>query len=116
MGAPQVTVAAGAAHAMVFLESLDRFPRAAPNLILLAMNPPDAGGLAVLRYAKGHKKLSAIPVLVVMAAQDPGAIAEAYELRANCCIVKPAMLDQWDRAIELMCRFWLEFARLPDRF
>lgn len=115
MGGPQLTVAASAAHAMVFLESLARFPRATPNLILLGVNPADPAGMAVLRYTKSQAKLSSIPAVVISAARDREAVAEAYDLGANCCIVKSDTPDLWERSIDMMCRFWLEFARLPGR-
>ncbi len=51
-------------------EALDLAQREAPQLIILDINLPDAGGLSVLRSLKNVGTTAAIPVIMITSAPD----------------------------------------------
>ena len=60
-----------------------------PDLILLDLNLPRKNGYEVLDVIRHDPSLSAIPVVVMSTSQAEYDVARAYELHANCYVVKP---------------------------
>jgi two-component system, chemotaxis family, response regulator Rcp1 len=84
-----------------------------PDLILLDLNLPKRDGLEVLRDIKGDPELRAITIVVFTTSQHPSDINSAYELSANCYIVKPIELDHFYAAMRGIEEFWMSLASLP---
>lgn len=65
-------------------------PDQRPDLILLDLSLPDMPGQEVLRRLRADPRSRDIPVIVLTAAQDPGARLAAFAAGADDVIVKPA--------------------------
>ncbi|MFA0745554.1 MAG: hypothetical protein LASZOEIN_002365, partial [Candidatus Fervidibacter sp.] len=65
----------------------DKFPL--PSLVFLDLNLPRKSGLDVLAWVKEQPSLHRLPVVVLTATEDEGAIREALALGANHYIAKP---------------------------
>lgn len=85
-----------------------------PALILLDVNLPRKSGLEVLAEIKGNRLLSSIPVIVLSTSSRVADVQRAYELRANCYVVKPVDFAEFTDVVRSIDRFWLQVARLPE--
>ena len=100
--------------ALQFLNQQDQYedtPR--PDLILLDLGLPRKDGFEVLKEIKNDKKLKNIPVIIVTVSNDPEIINNAYKLQANCVIIKPLDIDDFNRCIKSMTDFWFNIVKLP---
>ncbi len=84
-----------------------------PDLILLDLGLPRKDGFEVLKEIKNDKKLKNIPVIIVTVSNDPEIINNAYKLQANCVIIKPLDIDDFNRCIKSMTDFWFNIVKLP---
>jgi two-component system, chemotaxis family, response regulator Rcp1 len=82
-----------------------------PDLILLDLYLPRKNGLEVLADLKGDPDLRLIPVVLLTSASDDRVFLAAYDLHANCCVVKPADQEQYARTVRHIEHFWLTVAR-----
>jgi two-component system, chemotaxis family, response regulator Rcp1 len=101
-------------EALAYLQKQGPFtdvPR--PDLILLDLNLPKLNGDEVLAYIKNDPDLRCIPVVVLTTSGTHRDIFEAYNLHANCYIIKPLGLDQFLAAVKAVEEFWLTVATLP---
>ncbi|GAB3092853.1 response regulator [Aestuariicella hydrocarbonica] len=77
-----------------------------PLLVMLDLNLPPSGGMAVLEHLKGHAQYKHIPVIIYTTSSSVQEIDEAYEIGADRFLVKP---DTFTEAIHLMqavCQEW----------
>jgi CheY-like chemotaxis protein len=81
-----------------------------PDLILLDLKLPRKNGHEVLEELKQDPDLRRIPVVVMTSCDTGPAIRGAYELHANCCVCKPADLDEFARVVRKIEQFWLQRA------
>jgi chemotaxis family two-component system response regulator Rcp1 len=86
---------------------------ALPDLILLDLNLPRLDGHEVLGFLKSTHPLRRIPVVVLTSSQAELDIRRAYQLHANCYLVKPRQLASFRTLIRSLSRFWLLTAVLP---
>ena len=84
-----------------------------PDLILLDLNLPRKSGREVLAEIKADRDLRSIPVVVLTSSKAEEDIAKTYNLHANCCVTKPADLDQFIRVVQSIESFWLTIVKLP---
>lgn len=106
-----VHIAESSAAALALLQS----PTAArPDLILLDLNLPHQGGLAVLTALKGNDHLRRIPVIVLSDSDQADDIFQSYVNHGNCYVVKSANLQQLAAIIQQIESFWLEIVTLPS--
>ncbi|MBV8819491.1 MAG: response regulator [Acidobacteriaceae bacterium] len=84
-----------------------------PDLVLLDINLPRKNGLEVLERVKANPELRAITVVVLTTSEAADDVNAAYELNANCYIVKPVNLDAFTMAIRGIEEFWMSLATLP---
>ena len=85
-----------------------------PDLILLDLNLPRKDGRELLAEVKANDDLKRIPVIVLSNSENERDIAQAYDLHANCYIVKPLNLNRLvlvAKAIE----DWLNVIKLPGK-
>jgi CheY-like chemotaxis protein len=84
-----------------------------PDLILLDLNLPRMDGRSFLGWIKAEPDLRRIPVIVLTSSDAPRDVLEAYELNANCYLVKPVLLEDFEHVLRSALAFWMGVARLP---
>ena len=77
-----------------------------PTVILLDLKLPKIGGLEVLGRMKSHPTSSVIPVVVMTASDDDGAVQAAYGRGANSYIVKPVNFDEFLDVVDQIHTYW----------
>ena len=107
-------VATDAVEAMAMLrqDGPDR-PCLRPDLVLLDLNLPGKDGREVLAEIKGDPELCDIPVVVLTSSGDEQDVTRAYDLRANCYLVKPAGYPQFLEMVRRVESFWRGVVRPP---
>jgi chemotaxis family two-component system response regulator Rcp1 len=102
-------------EALDFLRRAGPFAEAPrPDLILLDLNLPRKDGRAVLAEIKADPSLRTIPVVVLTTSRDEADVLAAYDLHANCYVVKPVDLEQFIVIVRLIEGFWFEIVHLPS--
>ncbi len=86
-----------------------------PHMIILDLNLPRKNGWEVLSELKSNELWKAIPIVVRSNSDAPNDIARAYELHANCYMVKEGSFERSANAFGLLISFWKEYAVLPAR-
>lgn len=86
----------------------------AVNLVLLDLNLPGKSGFELLGEIKRDAKLKHIPVIVLTTSFMEADVKKAYDAHANCYIVKPIDLVEFERVSKAIENFWLTVARLPE--
>jgi two-component system, chemotaxis family, response regulator Rcp1 len=86
-----------------------------PDLVILDLNLPKRGGLAVLSAMKASPELRRIPVVIFSTSQLGQDIGRSYELGANCYVSKPGNLNDFFSTIKSIEQFWFGSATLPPR-
>jgi len=84
--------------------------QALPDLILLDLHLPRKSGHEVLADIKGDERLRRIPVVILTSSEDERAFAAAYGLHANCCVSKPADLNEFILTVKKIEHFWFRVA------
>ncbi len=62
---------------------------------------------------KSDPELKSIPVVVFTTSASPMDVNEAYELHANCYVIKPVDLQALFETIGAIGTFWLQVAKVP---
>lgn len=81
------------AEALRILEDMFRAGEQLPDLILLDINLPDMGGMAVLKSIKADARFSRIPVVMLTCSNADSDIQKSYDLGASTYLVKPVSRD-----------------------
>ncbi len=84
-----------------------------PDLILLDLNLPRKNGREVLADIKEHDEFKAIPVIVLTTSNADEDILNAYNLHANCYVIKPVGFDNFLKAVQSIENFWFSIVVLP---
>jgi chemotaxis family two-component system response regulator Rcp1 len=84
-----------------------------PHVILLDLNMPKMDGLEVLTRVKKDPWLGSIPIIVLSASGAEADIVRSYKLMANCYLVKPGVLDEFETLVSSLNEFWLTKVALP---
>lgn len=107
-------VAEDGVQAMDFLHKRGAYasvPR--PDLILLDLNLPRKNGREVLAEIKADSELRKIPIVVLTTSSADEDILRAYDLNANCYVVKPVGFDNFMQAVQSIRHFWFSVVTLP---
>lgn len=103
-------------EAMAFLRRQGKYADAVrPDLVMLDLTMPKKNGFEVLAEIKADADLKNIPVIIFSVSKSEGDIRRAYDLQANCYIVKPADLYGLIVVIKAIDDFWLTAATLPEK-
>src|SRR5258707_5719018 len=70
-----------------------------PDIVFLDINMPGINGLEVCRYLRRDTRTANIPIIVVSANKESAYQEAAAQAGANLYLVKPAMLDDIEKAI-----------------
>ena len=84
-----------------------------PDLILLDLNLPRKNGREVLAEIKGDPRFKSIPVVILTTSHSEKDVLQAYDLHANCYIVKPVGFDNFVEAVKTIRQFWFSVVTLP---
>jgi len=111
----RITVIADGERVVDYLHRRGEFANAPrPDLILLDLNLPRVAGLDVLQRIKTDPALRTITVIVLTTSEASIDINRAYDLSANCYVVKPLELDDFTATIRGIENFWMRLASLPS--
>ena len=91
----------------------DRKKHPLPNLLLIDLNLPQAGGMTLLKWFKEHPE-HRIPTLVLTSSTNEKEIAEAYDLAANTFFLKPKFHSQLCALMKIIYDYW-SVAKIPER-
>ncbi len=84
-----------------------------PDLILLDLKLPKMNGFEFLERIKNDDDLKRIPVIVLSSSKAEGDIERAYDLYANCYLVKPIDFAEFITSLRLLKEFWIDRAKIP---
>ncbi|MGZ4972030.1 MAG: response regulator [Limisphaerales bacterium] len=109
-----LSVATDGVEAMSFLRRQGQYLQAPrPHLILLDLNMPRKDGREVLAEIKSDNRLRCIPIVVLTSSSAEQDLRTAYDLHANCYLVKPATFAEFKEMFERLESFWLKTVILP---
>jgi CheY-like chemotaxis protein len=109
-----VTVVPDGVDALAYLRREGRWSDVKPpDLVLLDLKLPRLDGSEVLAEIRRDPLVRAVPVVVFSSSSTEADVKLAYELGANCYVVKPADLDQYLEAVRTIEDFWLRMVLLP---
>jgi len=112
--ASRVTVVDDGVDAIAYLRHQGVFAEAAlPDLILLDLHLPRMNGHEVLAEIKQDVALLRIPVVVLTSTDSEQALLDAYDLHANCCVLKPRDQGQFALVVKKIEHFWRHVSRRP---
>jgi chemotaxis family two-component system response regulator Rcp1 len=107
-------VAEDGIEALAFLNQEGKYASSPhPDLILLDWNLPRKNGREVLAEIKANPRFKSIPVVVLTTSHAEQDILQAYNLQANCYIVKPVRFDNFVEAMKTIHEFWFSAVTLP---
>ena len=84
-----------------------------PDLILLDLNLPRKNGREVLAEIKATADFKSIPIVVLTTSNADEDILKAYNLHANCYVIKPVGFDNFFKAVQSIESFWFSIVTLP---
>ena len=84
-----------------------------PDIILLDLKLPKMNGFEFLERIKNDDELKRIPVIFLSPSKAEGDIARAYDLYANCYLVKPVDFNEFITSLKLLKEFWIDRAKIP---
>jgi len=102
-------------EAIDFLKKRGKFSNASkPNLILLDLNLPKRNGFEVLEEMKHDEELKRIPVVILTVSDVREDLIKAYNLHANCYVIKPLEMKEFYRIINSIVNFWFTVVKHFD--
>ena len=85
-----------------------------PELMLLDLKMPKMDGFDVLLWLQKHPRLKRLPVMVLSSSQQEIDVDRAYDLGANCYVLKPSSLAGYADIAEGLREFWMDLNRCPN--
>jgi CheY-like chemotaxis protein len=107
----QLSVVNDGQEALRMLQEAER----KPDLVLLDLKLPSMDGHCLLSLIKVDPKLRRIPVIILTSSTAPRDVRQAYDLHANCYLVKPPRLADFMNLIHDTIEFWTSVVKLPGR-
>jgi CheY-like chemotaxis protein len=86
-----------------------------PDLILLDLNLPRKNGREVMAEIKSDPALRSIPVIVLTTSRAEDDVTTAYNLQANCYVIKPVDFVNFSHALASIMDFWFSVVTLRPR-
>src|SRR5207249_6770676 len=86
---------------------------ARPDLIVLDLNLPKKDGREVLGEIKADEHLRRIPVAILTTSNAELDMVRAYDLHANCYVIKPVGLEEYMAVVRSIHKFWAGVVKLP---
>jgi len=85
---------------------VNRQPNNRPQLVLLNLQLPKAGGLEVLRRLKSDENTRSIPVIILTASRKDDDLQQGLKLGADAYMVKPVDFENFSRITPKMSFNW----------
>ena len=102
-------------EAVDYLKKRGKFSNTSkPNLILLDLNLPKRNGFEVLEIIKQDKELKRIPIVILTVSDAKEDLIKAYNLHANCYVIKPLEMKNFYRIINSIVNFWFTIVKHFD--
>jgi len=99
-------------EAVDYLKKRGKFSNTSkPNLILLDLNLPKRNGFEVLEIIKQDKELKRIPIVILTVSDAKEDLIKAYNLHANCYVVKPLEMKELYKIINSIVNFWFTIVK-----
>jgi len=99
-------------EAVDFLKKRGKFfNRSKPNLILLDLNLPKRNGFEVLEMIKQDKELKRIPIVILTVSDAKEDLINAYNLHANCYVIKPLEMKDFYKIINSIVYYWFSIVK-----
>jgi two-component system response regulator len=99
-------------EAIEFLKKQGKYSDAnSPNLILLDLNLPKKNGFYVLEEIKKHEELKRIPIVILTVSDAKEDLIKAYNLHANCYVIKPLEMKEFSKIINSIVNFWFTIVK-----
>ena len=109
-----LSVVTDGVEAMEFVRRKGKYSNAPrPDIILLDLNLPKKSGRQVLAELKTEEELKRIPVVILTTSEAEEDITRAYELHANCYVIKASDFEQFVQSVKSIEDFWVGTAELP---
>lgn len=103
----EVDVVADGEDALAYLRRQGPYADApAPDLVILDVNLPRLKGNEVLASMRGDPSLEGIPVAVMSSSANEARVAESYDSRTTCFVLKPMDVPEYRAAVRGIERFW----------
>ena len=83
------------------------------DLVIIDLNLPKGGGLDILKELKSDENLRRVPVIVFTGSESEQDVDKAYELGANCYLVKPVAFEELSKVVGFIDSVWLRGSHLP---
>ncbi|HVO41557.1 MAG TPA: response regulator [Aggregatilineales bacterium] len=84
--------------------AINRLGEVIPDVLFLDINMPGVDGLEICRYLRRDPISADLPIVVVSANEEAAHKQNAFMAGANYYIVKPAMLEDIEKAIAAVLR------------
>lgn len=90
-----------------------------PALVLLDLKLPRVDGFQVLRVMRADAALRLVPVVILTTSNNPADIEQSLALGASDYVIKPIGLNEFERKLCGVLRYWLSVSDVgrgrPDR-
>ena len=84
-----------------------------PALVLLDIKMPAVSGLEALERLRKDPAFNQIIVVILSASNRSADVQSAFQLGANCYLVKPPFLNEYNELAKTFCAFWFGHSQLP---
>lgn len=84
-----------------------------PQVVLLDLKLPKAGGFDVLKKMRSEPELDTVPVVVLTSSSEDEDMVRSYRLRANSYVRKPVDFRSFSEAVRQMGLYWLLLNEVP---
>lgn len=111
----ELDIARDGEEALIMLKDLiNNEPKNLPDIIILDINLPKISGHEVLSEIKTNPLLRKIPVIIMTTSSSENDIANAYDLHANCYVIKSMDIEEFMNVIRKIENFWANIVKLPQ--
>ncbi|HEX8270201.1 MAG TPA: response regulator [Flavobacterium sp.] len=110
----QVSVVRDGRQALEYIENSGMFNnQQEPDLVLLDVNLPKINGHEVLSKIKNNDAKKHIPIVMLTTSSSQTDVLKSYKNHANCYIVKPVDVTDFNRVLASIENFWFSVVQLP---
>ncbi|WP_432361276.1 response regulator [Sporosarcina sp. UB5] len=98
--------------ALTIHEGKTKLLETTPDLVLLDVYFPDGNGIEMIRYIRNHHKNT--DIILITAAKELKTVQEAIRGGVIDYIIKPVMLDRFQRTLLKYADYWKKLKSIPD--
>ncbi len=117
--ANEIVVAGDGAEGLDYLFGTGKYAGrdadASPALILLDLQLPKIGGMAVLRKGREDQRTKRIPVVILTTSDEEEDIVNGYNGGANSYLRKPVDFNEFVNSVNQLAMYWMVLNTPPPR-